>query len=659
MHRPLRGRLRRVGIGAWLLLILLLHGSAHVRAQASYTYRAPLLRMDPHARTAALGGAFTAMAADYNLLRYNPAGLSVLGQPLLSASYHSWIAGTSQNHYELAFPIRRGGLGMSISYLDAGSIEEIDADFQKTGLNLHSNDLLFLTGGAQRLRLGGGTLAVGLGLRYLYQNLAGFSGTSFGLDVGSLYAYGPLTAGLTVQNLALHPARFHRALEPLPRTLRAGLTYHVNRHSPVSWLMAMDLVQPHPEAPVTWHVGTEMHLAGLTMRSGYQPRGRAGRWLAGLGLAIPLPMFTNDARVTFDYAYALPTDGWGSTHYLSIALHPGHQRSTAFNDEPRYLTIPLASETHRSILPDTLATDAAAPLPPRPRALASPMRLPPAPPADDPAARALAWPPARAVPLPLPADVLALRPPRAADLHRLPPRPIDEQPDLIRAYIHFEYGRATIPPSEHEKLDRLAAQLAAAPERHIWVSGHTDNRGTLGWNLDLSERRVESVLAYLEAQHGLPRERFVKPTAYGETRPIADNSTATGRALNRRVEFMRLPPSADPDTFVPEASVVEGVHALSEQTVAIFRNGQSAYDVTTQDNGRRLVLDFPGLFRVDGTQPVPPVRRRLIRRLRTEETESPQRTRVIIDLVRPVSHRIDDQGRVLMLHLDASNGSAQ
>ncbi len=653
MYRLRRACLWAGRLGAALLLAVLPAGPETSRAQAAYTYAAPLVRMDPHARSAALGGAFTAVTTDYNLLRYNPAGLGLLSRPLLSASYHSWIETSHQNHFELAFPTRRGGLGMSVSYLNAGSIDEIDASFQTTGRRLHTSDLLWMIGAARQLRLGDGTAAVGVGLRYLYQNLASFPGTALGLDVGSLLAYGPLSMGLAIQNLPLQAARFDRALEPLPRMWRAGVAYYLRRHAPISWLVTADLVRPHPAAPVAWHTGAEARMAGLTLRSGYriQP-GSSGRWQAGLGLTIPLSMFANGAHATVDYTYALPAGGWEPVHYLSVALRPGHRPAS---------TLSVAAVD--SDLPPELTTlppwsgDRPAPRPPR--AAPSLARLAPAPTAPLPPFTPRVWPPAAVRPPVLPPDLLALRPPRAAAVQRIPLRPLHEPPALIRVHILFDYGEDTIPPGEYARLDRLAAQLLAMPDEPLWVSGHTDDHGPLAWNLDLSARRIDRVLDALERRYGIPRSRFVKPTAYGETRPIADNRTEAGRALNRRVEFMRLPPGTDPDTFVPEGSLVEGVHALSETTVAVFRNGCSAWEVRVEDGGRRLVLVLPGLFRLDPTPPVPPLERRLIRRLRTEETATPRRTLVVLDLTQPVHYRVEEQGRVLLLHLQPSGTATQ
>ncbi|RMF59783.1 MAG: OmpA family protein, partial [Bacteroidetes bacterium] len=67
-------------------------------------------------------------------------------------------------------------------------------------------------------------------------------------------------------------------------------------------------------------------------------------------------------------------------------------------------------------------------------------------------------------------------------------------------------------------------------------AGHTDSTGPDDYNLRLSQARAEAVRAYLIERFGIAPERLVA-RGYGESQPIADNVTATGRTLNRRVEF--------------------------------------------------------------------------------------------------------------------------
>lgn len=114
----------------------------------------------------------------------------------------------------------------------------------------------------------------------------------------------------------------------------------------------------------------------------------------------------------------------------------------------------------------------------------------------------------------------------------------------LRGSVHFDTDKAIIKPESFPLLDEVVGVLAKNPQlKHVRVEGHTDNRGTAPYNLDLSRRRAASVVEYL-VQHGIARKRLVS-AGYGFERPIADNGTALGRAKNRRVEFRLLEDEAD------------------------------------------------------------------------------------------------------------------
>jgi outer membrane protein OmpA-like peptidoglycan-associated protein len=106
--------------------------------------------------------------------------------------------------------------------------------------------------------------------------------------------------------------------------------------------------------------------------------------------------------------------------------------------------------------------------------------------------------------------------------------------------LEFAFDSAKLSPSDKAQLDKLAAVLAK-PETHFAggvIEGHTDSVGTDKYNMGLSKRRAESVASYLSSQGVNLGSRF--PTeAFGESKPIASNDTAEGRAKNRRVVIRR------------------------------------------------------------------------------------------------------------------------
>jgi outer membrane protein OmpA-like peptidoglycan-associated protein len=112
----------------------------------------------------------------------------------------------------------------------------------------------------------------------------------------------------------------------------------------------------------------------------------------------------------------------------------------------------------------------------------------------------------------------------------------------IRQTIHFRTNRAIIQPESYGILDTVAQVLRDFPNINVEVQGHTDDRGRDSYNLRLSQERADAVRDYL-VRAGIDASRMTSH-GYGETRPIESNRTRTGRAINRRVEFVRTDPGA-------------------------------------------------------------------------------------------------------------------
>ncbi len=115
-------------------------------------------------------------------------------------------------------------------------------------------------------------------------------------------------------------------------------------------------------------------------------------------------------------------------------------------------------------------------------------------------------------------------------------RPIEEK--FILRGVNFESGSAALTPDSYGILDQVVRSLKAYPEVRIEIAGYTDDVGKDEYNMGLSQRRAEAVKQYL-VNSGLSADRIVA-RGYGETNPIAVNSTPAGRAENRRIEFHRL-----------------------------------------------------------------------------------------------------------------------
>jgi len=107
------------------------------------------------------------------------------------------------------------------------------------------------------------------------------------------------------------------------------------------------------------------------------------------------------------------------------------------------------------------------------------------------------------------------------------------------AGITFAFDRADVQPQFQATLDQVATTLNEYRSTAIDIYGHTDSSGSDSYNQGLSERRAQSVANYLTSR-GVDRVR-IATRGYGETQPIADNSTDAGRAANRRVEIRLVP----------------------------------------------------------------------------------------------------------------------
>ncbi len=104
--------------------------------------------------------------------------------------------------------------------------------------------------------------------------------------------------------------------------------------------------------------------------------------------------------------------------------------------------------------------------------------------------------------------------------------------------IQFETARATLLPASNEVLSAVLDAAAKCPDLRLEIAGHTDSRGRDNYNMELSTARAQAVVTELISK-GMPAERL-DAKGYGETSPIADNDTAEGRALNRRIQFKVL-----------------------------------------------------------------------------------------------------------------------
>ena len=115
----------------------------------------------------------------------------------------------------------------------------------------------------------------------------------------------------------------------------------------------------------------------------------------------------------------------------------------------------------------------------------------------------------------------------------------DEEKEFLRVaarQIYFDTGKATLRADSYRTLNRVADILIKYPRYSVQIGGHTDNVGNNENNRILSEERAKSCYEFLLARGITPERMSYK--GFGESEPVADNSTEKGRLANRRVEFV-------------------------------------------------------------------------------------------------------------------------
>ena len=106
---------------------------------------------------------------------------------------------------------------------------------------------------------------------------------------------------------------------------------------------------------------------------------------------------------------------------------------------------------------------------------------------------------------------------------------------IVLNNIYFDFDKSDLQQGSFVELDRVVKFLNDNPNVKIEISAHTDNKGSDDYNLSLSQKRAESVVAFLSGA-GIDPVRLIAK-GYGESVPIGDNSTDEGAGKNRRVEM--------------------------------------------------------------------------------------------------------------------------
>ncbi|MDD2160867.1 OmpA family protein [Pseudomonas sp. MIL19] len=116
------------------------------------------------------------------------------------------------------------------------------------------------------------------------------------------------------------------------------------------------------------------------------------------------------------------------------------------------------------------------------------------------------------------------------------PEPIEVMEAVrVELDVKFDFNKSDVKENSQADIKSLADFMKQYPQTTTTVEGHTDAIGSEAYNQGLSERRANAVRDVLVNQHGISSSR-VSSVGYGESRPVADNDSESGRAINRRVE---------------------------------------------------------------------------------------------------------------------------
>jgi hypothetical protein len=294
------------------LFVLALLAAAPARADKGTAGAQPFsfLGLDSSARAAAMGGAYTALAADADALQYNPAGLGLLRENGVSFMHNLYFESATQDHLGLAL---RPGFGLSADVLNYGRLTRTTYASPDGTLGQFSIADTALSAGYGRAF---GSLSLGAAAKLLREKNDGFVGQTEAADVGALWVIPGgrgLRLGAAAQNLG-GKVRFQSDRETLPTTGRAGAAWSFAAFGHEN-VVSVDAVKEGTDKAIL-SAGAETVAGGsLALRLGYTTRNAAGLGLsAGVGW--------RGERWSIDYAIA-PYGDLGLTHRVGVGLRWG------------------------------------------------------------------------------------------------------------------------------------------------------------------------------------------------------------------------------------------------------------------------------------------------------------------------------------------------
>lgn len=291
-----------------ITLFILIIFSVNSWAVGVGTTGANYLKIDPGARSAALGSAYVGLADDINTLYFNPAGIGRMSYASLDTMQLNWLAGITQQQIAGIYPMGEWGvLGGYYSNLSTPYDKETQYDgagnYDETGKKFNSEIKVVNLTYAKQIS---SKLSIGLGLKKIEERLFDVKTEGTGLDAGLFYKgfmLPDLSMGLVLQNYSLSPLR---AEEPLPQTVILGAAYTFKLLGAQRMTVLGDISFP-VDNDKYYGIGLEYAINRyLSFRLGYKDK--VGTTLGG-GLRL--------WNLKLNYAY-VPYGELGTTYRVSV-----------------------------------------------------------------------------------------------------------------------------------------------------------------------------------------------------------------------------------------------------------------------------------------------------------------------------------------------------
>lgn len=264
------------------------------------------LTLGSGAKPTSLGNAFVGLADDVNSVYWNPAGLGIVQQRQLSATYIHWFEDVTGINVAYTHPLKKqDAIGLGITYLGISGVTKYEGGVNKGEMKI-SNIAAGVSYGKEIKP----NLLVGGTIKGIQQTLGDHSGNGFCIDGGILKRMPErkVVLGATLKNLG-PGITFHEAKESLPMTIKAGVAYFYSDN--ITFVADINKAKA---TDISYHLGAEYaYQKKYAIRAGYN----SGPYKGG---GITLGVGFKQDKFAIDYAY-LPISDLGITHWITVSLN--------------------------------------------------------------------------------------------------------------------------------------------------------------------------------------------------------------------------------------------------------------------------------------------------------------------------------------------------